>query len=690
MSRPPDLAYVACIESGVLERQALLLFESIRAFGGSLADCPIYALAPRAGLGVGRVTRDRLESLRVEYIDTVLNTECVEYGSTNRVAAAAHIEETKAHEILVVLDSDTLVLREPAAFRLPRDVDVAVRPVDYKGICTTGADDPYDAYWRKLCEICGVRYDEIPDVRSYVDEVRVKASYNGGLVVARRERGILRRWWQFFQASVRAGLRPRAEAVAFRSSTGPVAAPASRMWGSNQAALSLALWSTTRRALTLEPTYNYPLHAHDALGSRGARDFNQLVHVHYHWLFEPDAIATARITAPSSTLAPDKLAWLRARTPFQATVARETRLTHERPRGTFMTTNSPRMNPLQKPVVVVGMHRSGTSLTASILGSSGVHLGDSLVPAGHGNAEGHFEDLEFVDLHRAALEAFGHDPEGWDEVVLDHLPDALEARARALIDARASRPFWGWKDPRTALFLPFWERLLPEAKFVFVYRNPWEVIDSLYRRGDRRFRHDPVAAARLWTHYNSVMLDAHARWAIRRVLHLDDIATQATPTASTPGARVRAPAEPPADVFADLLRRGDSLADWRPCRRPSCLRRSGCCDGRGGGVVRPSRPSPRKTRSSRRLRTPRCCGSGRPCGRPSAWPTSSSQPTRRRMRIFGSTSRCTGRTRSPPRSSTFSTRTGRRATTCSSCTTTGRRHCASTWGRRSGSSSWKS
>jgi hypothetical protein len=137
-------------------------------------------------------------------------------------------------------------------------------------------------------------------------------------VVVRSDRGALRRWSDFFLASVRAGLLPRAEAVAFRSSTGAVAAPASKLWGSNQAALSLAMWSTTRRVLTLEPTYNYPLHAHEALGERRARDFDQLVHVHYHWLFEPDAIAEAPITAPTSTLAAEKLAWLRARTPFQA------------------------------------------------------------------------------------------------------------------------------------------------------------------------------------------------------------------------------------------------------------------------------------------------------------------------------------------------------------------------------------
>jgi len=126
----------------------------------------------------------------------------------------------------------------------------------------------------------------------------------------------LRRWSELFLASVRAGLQPRAEAIVLRSSTGLVAAPASKMWGSNQAALSLAVWSTTSRVLTLEPTYNYPLHSHEALGARRARDFNQLVHVHYHWLFERDAFADNAITGPTSTLAKEKLDWLRTRTPF--------------------------------------------------------------------------------------------------------------------------------------------------------------------------------------------------------------------------------------------------------------------------------------------------------------------------------------------------------------------------------------
>ena len=50
-----------------------------------------------------------------------------------------------------------------------------------------------------------------------------------------------------------------------------------------------------------------------------------------------------------------------------------------------------------------------------------------------------------------------------EEATIGEVVPVFEERARTLVSARASRPFWGWKDPRTCLFLEFWDRLLPQA-----------------------------------------------------------------------------------------------------------------------------------------------------------------------------------------------------------------------------------
>lgn len=284
-----SVAFVACIEGGVLEAQALLLFESIRQFGGRFSNSTIYALSPRSGHAISNSARLKLDILNVTYIDTVLNTECREYGSANRVAAAAHIEKLYPHEILVVLDSDTLFLREPDRILLSAGIDVAVRPVDVKGMCTAGSADPFDNYWRQLCRSCGVDYEAIPFTESFVDHYRIKASYNGGLIIVRGNLGILQQWAEFFFASVRQGLAPYSQERRFRTGAGWIDSTASKLWGSNQAALSLAIWSRTRRVQELPATYNYPLHLHDQVDSETATAvFPHLVHVHYHWLLEED------------------------------------------------------------------------------------------------------------------------------------------------------------------------------------------------------------------------------------------------------------------------------------------------------------------------------------------------------------------------------------------------------------------
>lgn len=77
------------------------------------------------------------------------------------------------------------------------------------------------------------------------------------------------------------------------------------------------------------------------------------------------------------------------------------------------------------------------------------------------------------------------------------------------------RAFWGWKDPRTTLFLDFWENLLPTANYLLIYRAPWEVVDSLYRRGAPLFVEQPELAVKIWMHCNQKLLDFSAQFPDR-------------------------------------------------------------------------------------------------------------------------------------------------------------------------------
>jgi hypothetical protein len=311
------LTFVLCIEKNAICAQALLLCESIRRFAGRHRWAPIIAVAPRPGLGIDRQTRARLYAMDVEYVEEPLNRLCPEYGSANRVFAAAWAERRARSEWIAVLDSDTIFLRE---LELPSEADAAARPVDTKGSATEGPCDPFEEYWTRLAEMLGVALDCLPFVRTTVCDHRVRASYNGGLIVVRRETRILSTWADLFARSIAAGLKPwRGSNLNVRASTGYVGRAASEYWGSNQAAASLAIWSTTRRVFHYPDSYNVPLHLLMERPELTARPrLPPLVHVHYHWLFTDDYYAPALAALRRLGAADDRLEWLTARLPIQA------------------------------------------------------------------------------------------------------------------------------------------------------------------------------------------------------------------------------------------------------------------------------------------------------------------------------------------------------------------------------------
>lgn len=162
------------------------------------------------------------------------------------------------------------------------------------------------------------------------------------------------------------------------------------------------------------------------------------------------------------------------------------------------------------------MHASATSLAAALVEGLGVSLGERFLPADDHNPAGYFEDLDFIALQGRMLvgaapqDDGGHPDWGWTERYrLD--PRDLEpwrGEARDLIASRAAggRP-WGWKNPRTAVALDFWDSLLPGARYLLIYRYPWEVADSLQRLGAEVFLRNPTYAYSIWDFYNRRMLE---------------------------------------------------------------------------------------------------------------------------------------------------------------------------------------
>lgn len=310
--RESEIAYLICVESNRLEPQARLLCESIRTFGGRYRNAPILAISPRPGLALGPEARGHLEALGVTYAAEPLNQTGSPYGTINRIVAGAWAETFSSRPYLVVLDTDMILVAEPDFSR----ADVGVRPVDVKGSASSGAGDLQDAYWVRMCGFGGIEPSRLPMIETTVDKVRIRASYNGGFAVVRRDLGILQRTRDVFFASLEDDLRPRAgTGLDILASTGSVGIEASEWWGSSQAALSVAIWSKSSDVHTFDERYNIPLHI---LANPGQpwRMGGKPILLHYHYLAEPRYQAQLHQALARIGCSPEVAGWIEERLPW--------------------------------------------------------------------------------------------------------------------------------------------------------------------------------------------------------------------------------------------------------------------------------------------------------------------------------------------------------------------------------------
>ncbi len=170
---------------------------------------------------------------------------------------------------------------------------------------------------------------------------------------------------------------------------------------------------------------------------------------------------------------------------------------------------------MSQALIITGMHRSGTSFVAELFKSAGLHIGERLFPGDAGNPRGYFEDEDILTLQRTMIAkacppgVVGWPDWGWTEAekLNEDTWAGDEPAMRALVKQRERHKVWGWKDPRTTLLLEQWLRVLPDARFLFIVREPWKVAASVQRLPSELFRTRPDVAVRIWLFYNQRLLD---------------------------------------------------------------------------------------------------------------------------------------------------------------------------------------
>ena len=149
------------------------------------------------------------------------------------------------------------------------------------------------------------------------------------------------------------------------------------------------------------------------------------------------------------------------------------------------------------PIIIIGMHRSGTTMVAAMLRQLGLFIGNDL--------EDNSESIFFINHNDWLLSQSGG---AWDnpasirwffqneqlvELAEEYIRDRVNGLpvfsylgwTRVLMKQRPltgmGQP-WGWKDPRTTFTLPLWLRLFPDARVIHIYRNGVPVAASLRAR----------------------------------------------------------------------------------------------------------------------------------------------------------------------------------------------------------------
>ena len=163
---------------------------------------------------------------------------------------------------------------------------------------------------------------------------------------------------------------------------------------------------------------------------------------------------------------------------------------------------------LKRPIVILGMHRSGTSFTTSVFVKAGARVGPNPWEESKYNPYGNFESKDISNLNERILNTFGS---SWDNPSVCDSRESFFGSLRhkyeiiKIISKLSSEDLVAVKDPRMIFTLSFWEHFFEKPTYIACFRNPFSVAKSLVKRNPDK--HNIDEGLRLWEKYNLELLN---------------------------------------------------------------------------------------------------------------------------------------------------------------------------------------
>ncbi len=168
-------------------------------------------------------------------------------------------------------------------------------------------------------------------------------------------------------------------------------------------------------------------------------------------------------------------------------------------------------------IIVLGMHRSGTSLTTRLINMMGAYFAPKnlWLEANADNPKGFWERTDVLAINRGLMQAGGclwYRVDQWDDARVN-IPAPLANGMKATLQELNAHKPWVLKDPRLCITLPCWLPHLASPVAVITSRNPLEIARSLELRNAM-----PTA-------YGLALWEYHAVGIIRHTHHLPKVFT---------------------------------------------------------------------------------------------------------------------------------------------------------------------